>query len=198
MTEADVALLRLVTGARSGDATAAHRLVEVLHPLVLRIVRRHRSARAGDDDLAQEVFLKLFQQLDRYESRDGIPFEHWASRVAVRTCLDILRAERRRPEARWSDLDPEELGWLDYLLGSQPAPSDGTDASALELLQRLLAQLSPADQLVLRLLDLEQKSVREISQLTGWSRPGVKVRAFRARQRLRRLARTISEERAHE
>jgi RNA polymerase sigma-70 factor (ECF subfamily) len=59
---------------------------------------------------------------------------------------------------------------------------------AAEAVEHLLAQLSPDDRWVIRLLDLEQKSVAEISQLTGWSRPAVKVRAFRARHRLRKVA----------
>jgi hypothetical protein len=78
--------------------------------------------------LAQEVFVKLFARLDRYEAQAGIPFEHWVSRLTVRTCLDALRAERRRPELRCSDLGEEENQWLEFLLNAAaPAPETPRD-----------------------------------------------------------------------
>jgi RNA polymerase sigma-70 factor (ECF subfamily) len=163
-------------------------LVEALYPLVIRIVRGHRPVRLAEEDLAQEVFVKLFARLDRYEAQAGVPFEHWVSRLTVRTCLDALRAERRRPELRCSDLGDEENQWLEFLLNAAAPPPETPDTSAAEAVEHLLAQLSPDDRWVIRLLDLEQKSVAEISQLTGWSRPAVKVRAFRARHRLRKVA----------
>jgi len=69
---------------RGGDARAAESLVESLYPLVIRIVRSHLPRRATEEDLAQEVFLKLFTRLDRYRERGGIPLEHWGIRLAVR------------------------------------------------------------------------------------------------------------------
>ena len=80
------------------DPDAARELVEHCHDLVWKLVRAHRSRSIPDEDLVQEVFLKVFSRLDRYEPRDGIPFEHWLSRLAVRTCLDALRTDRRRPQ----------------------------------------------------------------------------------------------------
>jgi RNA polymerase sigma-70 factor (ECF subfamily) len=189
MTEAGPELERWLAGARAGDADASRALVEALYPLVIRIVRGHRPVRLAEEDLAQEVFVKLFARLDRYEAQAGVPFEHWVSRLTVRTCLDALRAERRRPELRCSDLGDEENQWLEFLLNAAAPPPETPDTSAAEAVEHLLAQLSPDDRWVIRLLDLEQKSVAEISQLTGWSRPAVKVRAFRARHRLRLLLR---------
>lgn len=187
MTEGGPESERWLAGARAGDADASRALVEALYPLVIRIVRGHRAVRLAEEDLAQEIFVKLFARLDRYETQAGIPFEHWVSRLAVRTCLDALRADRRRPEVRCSDLGAEEGRWLEFLLNTAPEP-EAPDRSAAAAVDRLLAELSPDDRCVIRLLDLEQKSVAEISQLTGWSRPAVKVRAFRARRRLRKVA----------
>ena len=112
MTTAESDVGRCLAGARRGDAESARALVELLYPLVLRIVRSHLPVRAAEADLAQEVFLKLFSRLDQYQPRAGIPFEHWVSRLAVRTCLDALRAERRRPEVRWSDLSDEQAAYI--------------------------------------------------------------------------------------
>lgn len=191
-------LARCLERVRQQDQDAARELVEQLYPLVIRIVRTHLPSRSAEEDLAQEVFMKLFSRLDQYEARACIPFEHWVSRLAVRTCLDALRAERRRPELRWSDLSEEQSAWLEFMLVDESARPDTSPASARELLERLLAQLSSADRLVISLLDLEQRSVREIGQLTGWSVTLVKVRAFRARRKLRKLAEALKKQEHYE
>lgn len=191
-------LTALLARAREQDDDAARTLVERLYPLVIRIVRNHLPRRTQEEDLAQEVFAKLFSRLDRYADRAGIPFEHWVSRLATRTCLDALRAECRRPEWRWSDLSKEEAAWVEFLLADEAAPPDTSAAFAREIVERLLGQLSPADRLVITLLDLEERSVKEISRLTGWSATLVKVRAFRARRKLRKLALTFKEQERYE
>ena len=177
---------------RAGDMASAHALIGHLHPLVRRMVRNHLPRRGSEEDLMQDVFLKLLQKLDSYEERQGIPFEHWVSRLTVRTCLDALRAEKARPEWRMADLSDGETEWLDYLLNRQAnAPSDhAADAGAV--VTRLLALLSPPDRLVLTLLDLEERSTQEIAQMTGWTRPMVKMRAMRARHKLRLIARELN------
>lgn len=175
---------------RKGDPPAAESLIAHLHPLVRRLVRNHLPRRESEEDLVQDVFVKIFQRLDTYEHRDGVPFEHWVSRLTVRTCLDALRAERSRPEWRFADLSEGEAEWMDFLTSRQAdTPSQQSSSDAKAIVARLLAQLSPPDRLVLTLLDLEQRSTAEISQLTGWTRPMVKMRAMRARQKLRKLAR---------
>jgi len=191
MTTKEYDLAQCLEGARRGEPEAARALVEQLYPLVIRIVRSHLPVRAAEEDLAQEVFLKLFSRLDQYQARAGIPFEHWVSRLAVRTCLDALRAERRRPEVRCSDLSDEQSAWLEFLLLDGAAAPAADSTSAREVIELLLSQLPPAAGLVIRLLDLEEKSVKEISQLTGWGQSLVKVRAFRARRQLRKLAKTL-------
>ena len=173
---------------RQYDQDAAAALVEALYPLVIRIVRNHWAKQSDEEDLAQEIFLKLFSRLDQYEARAGIPLEHWVSRLAVRTCLDALRAKGRRPEVRIGDLPEEQRVWLDYLTAEESAPPDSAAGSARELVGKLLSKLSPEDRLVITLLDLEEKSVKEISELMGWGQSLVKVRAFRARRKLRKLA----------
>lgn len=173
---------------REGDPEAARALIDLLYPLVIRIVRSHLPRRTSEEDLAQEIFVKALAKLDQYEERSGVPLEHWISRLAVRTCLDALRAERRRPEVRMADLSCEETLWLDFVTRDEsPAPGAGPE-SARELLEKLLSQLPTADRLVVSLLDLEGKSVKDVAAWTGWSIPGVKVRAFRARGKLRKVA----------
>ena len=138
--------------------------------------------------------MKLFTRLEQYEGRDGVPLEHWVSRVAVTTCLDALRAEARRPEWRWADLGEGERAWVEFFTGEEPASPPADVHSAREAVTRLLGLLAPDDRLVLTLLDLEERSVADISALTGWGRSAVKVRAFRARQKLRKHALQLRKE----
>lgn len=177
----------------AGDEETARAWVVRWTPLVMKIARAHLPRRMAVEDLAQEIFVRLFERLPRYEPREGVPFEHWLSRVAVRTCLDALRAERRRPEVRVSDLGVGEGAWLEYLVAGSAPPPDGRAADARDLVERLLGGLSVEDRSVISLLDLEEKSVAEVSELTGWSQVGVRVRAFRARARLRRAALAMKE-----
>ena len=175
-----------LTQVLAGDEAAGCRLVAHLHPLALRIARANRAQWRSDDDLTQEVFLTMFARLNRYRPIDGIPFAHWFARLAVNVCRDALRAETRRP--MHVALSPAAEAWLGHLAGERTTPADSEVDAARELVDRLLAELSPDDRLVLTLLDLEQRSTAEIAQMTGWSRTLVKVRAFRARRRLRAVA----------
>lgn len=177
--------VRRVSG---GDLVAAEHLVAHLQPLVRRWVRNHLPRRESEEDLMQEVFLKLLQKVGSYRERPGVPFEHWVSRLAVRTCLDALRAERSRPEWRMADLGEGEQEWLDYLMQRNAEVPEERDREAKGIVTRLLEQLSPPDRLVLTLLDLEERSTQEIAQMTGWTRPMVKMRAMRARRKLRDVA----------
>jgi RNA polymerase sigma-70 factor (ECF subfamily) len=170
---------------RQRDQAAARELVDHLYPLVTRIVRSHLPRRVQEEDLAQEVFLKMFTRLDQYQG--AVPFAHWVSRIAVTTCIDHLRAQKRRPEFRWADLSQKEADVLDAVLTSENDVAAGDAMAAAELVSKLLGQLKPDDQLVLRLLDLEQKSIAEIAELTGWNQSLIKVRAFRARRKLQKL-----------
>jgi RNA polymerase sigma-70 factor (ECF subfamily) len=177
---------------RQGDGDAARALVEHLYPLVLKIVRAHRPRRDAEEDLAQETFVKILTRIDQYQGRANVPFEHWVSRVAVTTCLDALRAEKRRPEWRWADLGEGERAWLDYFVSEQPAAKAAPDdAGAREVVDVLLSHLSADDRLVLTLLDLEERSVSQVKDVTGWSESAIKVRAFRARQKLRKHAQQL-------
>ena len=170
---------------RQRDQAAARELVDHLYPLVIRIVRSHLPRRVAEEDLAQEIFMKMFTRIDQYQG--AVPFPHWVSRIAVTTCIDHLRAQKRRPEFRWADLSEGEADVLDAVMTNEQevAPDDAVEAH--ELVHKLLDQLKPDDRMVIQLLDLEQKTIAEISALTGWGQSLVKVRAFRARRKLQKL-----------
>lgn len=198
MTEGQFDLAGCVRASLEHDEAAARALVDRLYPQVIGIVRSHLPRRAAEEELAQEVFVKLFARLADYAPRPGVPFEHWVSRLAVRTCLDALRAEKRRPELRWADLSEEQVAWIEFLAAEEPAAPEGGAGSARQLIEALLALLPPEDRLVITLMDLEQFSAKEIREQTGWSVPLVKVRAFRARRKLRKLAVSFRERHPYE
>jgi RNA polymerase sigma-70 factor (ECF subfamily) len=114
-------------------------------------------------------------------------------RVAIRTCFDSLRAHQRSREKTFSELTEPEEDWLDRFV-SQPDDADEHAAAARQLVERVLEQLSPAARLVITLQEIEGRSVKEVSNLTGWSVPLVKVRAFRARAEMRRILARIGKE----
>jgi RNA polymerase sigma-70 factor (ECF subfamily) len=170
---------------RQRDQAAARELVEHLHPLVIRIVRSHLPRRVSEEDLSQEIFMKMFTRIGQYQG--AVPFPHWVSRIAVTTCIDHLRAQKRRPEFRWADLSENEAEVLDSVMTNENDVAANDSFAAHELVGKLLDQLKPDDRLVIQMLDLEQKTIAEICALTGWNTSLVKVRAFRARRKLRKL-----------
>ncbi len=178
-------LVGCLARVRARDQSAARALVDHLYPLVIRIIRAHLPRRVAEEDLAQDIFLKMFTRLEQYQG--AVPFPHWVSRIAVTTCIDQLRAQKRRPEFRWADLSENEADVLDAVLTDDREVEAGDALAARELVHQLLGQLKPDDRMVIQLLDLEQKTIAEISALTGWNQSLVKVRAFRARRKLRKL-----------
>lgn len=169
---------------RDHDEAAARRLVEELFPMVMKIIQSRAPRREAPEDLCQEIFLKMFSRLDQY--RGAVPFHHWVSRIAVNHCLNSLRAERKRPEWRWADLSEEQQEVLDAVVSGPDEIDPSRGLAARETVEMLLSALDPKDALVLRLMELEDKSVEEIRALTGWTSTKIRVRAFRARRRLRR------------
>lgn len=137
------------------------------------------------EEAAQEVFLKAFTQLGSYEGRGSM--EGWLTRIATNTCLNILRAAKRRPELTAADLTEEQNHWLEQELSSASGAVQSAEDKlvATDLAERLLETLSPEDRLALTMIDGEDASVNEVAEMTGWSESKVKVRAFRARKKAR-------------
>lgn len=164
---------RLIQSALAGDDEAFAELVRRHRRKIFGIAARFARNDHELDDLCQEVFVKAYQNLAKF--RGDALFEHWVARIGVRTCYDFLR--RTRHDRAAVSLEDVELATVDNV-----AP-----ARAREVLEFALAQLSADERLVITLLELEEKPVREIAELTGWSESNVKVRAHRARQRLKNI-----------
>jgi RNA polymerase sigma-70 factor (ECF subfamily) len=184
-----------VARVRRGDDDAARVLLNHLYPLVIAVVRAHLPRRTSEEDLIQTVFIKVFSKIEQFSGT--VPLEHWVSRIAVNTCFNQLQAERVRPELRWADLGEEEEHVIQSLATTADDLEPGQALAARELVAKLLERLKPEDRLLMNLLHLEGHSVAEIRQLTGWNASLIKVRAFRARRKLRKhLADLLQEKRS--
>ena len=173
----------LIAAVLRGDIASFEPLLKKYQPRVFATARRYARRESEVEDIVQEVFLKAFHRLDSF--RGDAPFEHWLMRLAVRTCYDFLRAHQRNREMSFADVTDEQIDWLDHF-AANPADASENAAAARELVEKVLAQLSPAARLVITLLEIEDRSVKEVAALTGWSVPVVKIRAFRARAQMRK------------
>lgn len=172
---------------RQGDSDSFRLLMRRYRDHVAAIVAGHIP---GDrvEEVIQDVFVSAYRSLETYAGSKN--FQHWLSRIAVRRCHDFWRAAYRRRELVQADLSPEASAWL------QQAGNEDADAAAgrqqqqreaRELVNWALARLSAADRTVLTLVHLQDHSVRETADLLGWSQANVKVRAMRARRKLRKI-----------
>ncbi len=174
----------LIAAVLRGDAASFEPLVQKYSPRLFATARRYARREDEVEDIVQEIWVKAFQRLKSY--RAEAPFEHWLMRLAVHTCFDFLRAHQRNRETSFSELTQAETDWLERFVSQPGAPPEDA-AAARQLVQRVLEELSPAARLVLTLLELEDRPVKEIARLTGWSVALVKVRAFRARAEMRKV-----------
>jgi RNA polymerase sigma-70 factor (ECF subfamily) len=189
----DLDVAECLARVREQDQDAARSLVEYLYPTVIRIVRGNLPRRAAEEDLAQEILVKVFEKLDQFEGE--VPLEHWVSRIAVNHCLNSIRAQKSRPEWRMADLSEDQASALDALstaAGQEPHPAHLLGAR--ERVEKLLGALSPEDSLLMRLLEMQELSVEEVRQVTGWSSATIRVRAFRARRKLNKLFQRLRKE----
>ena len=180
----------LVEAALQHDDQAARELVRQLYPLVAKLVRAYRFRRTSEQDLSQMIFIKVFQKLSQFSGK--VPLEHWVSRIAVNTCLNQIESEKVRPELRQADLSEEEQAVVENLAVSSEELAPDKRFASRQLVEHLLAALKPAERLVIDLLYLQGHSVAEIKKVTGWSEPLVKIRAFRARHKMKQQLAKIS------
>jgi len=188
----DIEIVRLVAGGRTD---AFETLMTRHRAQVFKIVGRH-VPRAQVEEVAQEVFVRAFTSLGTFSDR--APFHHWLSVLAVRSCYSFWRETYRSREVPMSALSEEGQTWVEHVLTGQADQSFREQAAAKEahkVLQWALARLSPENRTVLTLVYLEGLSVREAATLLGWSQINVKVRAHRARKRLRQILLGLVEER---
>lgn len=177
-----------MTRIGAGDEEAFEELFNRHRRRVALIASRFFRQREQVEEIVQEAFTKAYFALGDFSNTQEASFASWIARIAFNACYDELRRMKRRPESSLSNISEEENIWLKEQLRAGEA-GDGIESAAVarDLAGKLLSRLSPEDRLVLVMLDVEGLSVSEIAQLTEWSSSKVKVRAHRARARLRRV-----------
>ena len=168
----------LVAAARTGDDDAFAMLVRRHKRRVFGTASRFARDDHQLDDLAQEVFVRVFKNLAQF--RHDAPFEHWLARITVSACYDFLRKERRYREQ-------VPLDAIVFEMHDTTVDAAISAGRARELLAWAMVQLTPDERLILTLCELEDRPMKEVAELTGWSEANVKIRAFRARNNLKQV-----------
>jgi RNA polymerase sigma-70 factor (ECF subfamily) len=190
MTDAEVA--HCLARGRDGDEKAILELFHYMYPHVAKLVQANLPGKEAAEDLIQKVCVKVITRLHQFSGK--VPFLHWVSRIAVNTCLNQIRHEKRRPEVRMADLNEEETAVVEHLATAHNELDASEKMAASELVTKLLEGLRPQDRLLMRLMYLEGHSVDDIAGLTGWNTTLIKVRAFRARAQLRKRYALLAKE----
>ncbi len=180
----------LIAEVLEGHTASFEPLVVKYQPRVFALARRYARREDEVEDIVQTVFLKAYKKLSTY--RGDAPFEHWLMRTATYTCYDFLRKHQRNREWTATDLSDEENDWLENVGEESSAETDR--AAAKSLVEKLLDGLKPDDRHIITLLELEDKSIKEIAEITGFSESNVKVKAHRAREKMRKLLATLAPE----
>jgi RNA polymerase sigma-70 factor, ECF subfamily len=179
----------LIAAVLAGQTVGFAELAARYRDKVERLCQRFFSDREMVRDLAQESFMRAFTGLSSY--RAEMPFLGWLRAIVANVCYDELRRRQRRSEDLVADFSAPERVWMQLV--TEATPEEIVDAAeqrreAHDLAHRLLDSLRPEDRIVMILKETEDLSVNQIAEIMGWSQAKVKIRAFRARQSMRRQA----------
>jgi RNA polymerase sigma-70 factor (ECF subfamily) len=177
MVSDEAQLLERIRGGATDDFAE---IVRRHQTRIFAVLSRYERDPQRLEDLAQETFVKAWRGLEQFDGR--APLEHWLSRIAVRVAIDHLRhCKRTRGEIGLPELGEDAWDWLQ----SENAGNKLAASTAREILDAAMRELSPADQAIITLQEIEGRSVKEIATLLNLSGVAVRVRAMRARAKLK-------------
>jgi RNA polymerase sigma-70 factor (ECF subfamily) len=172
----------LIERARSGDGGAFNQVVQAYRKRILGTIARLISRSEDVEDVGQEVFLRLYDSLDQLRTAEV--FEPWLYRLTVNAAYDYLRRQRRRQESRMSDLTEQQVMLADAAAGGKKSTEELRRTKVRELVQSLLSKVSEEDRILLTMKEVEGLSLKELEKIYGVNENALKVRLFRARQRV--------------
>jgi RNA polymerase sigma-70 factor (ECF subfamily) len=174
---------QLVRLAQSGEEAAFEELIRRHQQRVFGLVSGILRRREDVEDVVQQVFLKVFVSLKRFDQRAA--FSTWLYKISVNECWDYLRKKKVRPLVYEADLSEEQVSRLDGVVSADQQPASSSDrAEARDLLERMMEKLPEQDRELLVLKEVEGFSVQELAEILDLNVNTVKVRLFRARARL--------------
>jgi len=172
----------LIERARAGDATAFNKVVLAYRKRILGTISRLIGRPEDVEDVAQEVFVRLYYSLDQLRSAEV--FEPWLYRLTVNASYDYLRRAKRRNESRMADLSEQQVMMADSLAGAREQTEERQKTEVREFMDALFQHVSEEDRLLLTLKEVEGLSLKELERIYGVNENALKVRLFRARQRV--------------
>jgi RNA polymerase sigma-70 factor (ECF subfamily) len=173
---------KLIERARDGDDLAFNEIVLASRKRVLGTIARLIGRREDVEDVGQQVFLRLYLSLDQLRTPEV--FDPWLYRLTVNAAYDYLRRQRRRSELRMADLPEQVVTLADAAAGGAREKDEAEKSKIRELVQGLLATVSEADRTLLILKEVEGLSLKELEKVYHVKENALKVRLFRARQRV--------------
>jgi RNA polymerase sigma-70 factor, ECF subfamily len=172
----------LTERARSGDDSAFNQVIQAYRKRILGTISRLIGRPEDVEDVGQEVFVRLYYSLDQLRTAEV--FEPWLYRLTVNAAYDYLRRQKRRSESRMSDLSEQQVIMADAVAGGKRNSEDQHRTRVRELAHQLLSSVSEEDRILLTLKEVEGLSLRELEQIYNIKENALKVRLFRARQRV--------------
>lgn len=172
----------LIQRAREGDDAAYSQIVQAYRKRILGTIARLIGRPEDVEDVAQEVFLRLYFSLDQL--RTAAVFEPWLHRLTVNAAYDYLRRQRRRHEARMSDLSEQQVVVADAVASTRENLEERRRKNIRETVDLLMSSVSEQDRILLTLKEIEGLSLKELEKIYGVNENALKVRLFRARQRV--------------
>jgi RNA polymerase sigma-70 factor, ECF subfamily len=172
----------LIKRAQAGDSAAFNEVVVAYRKRILGTITRLIARPEDVEDVAQEVFLRLYFSLDQLRTAEV--FEPWLYRLTVNAAYDYLRKQRRRQEYRMSDLSEQQMIMADALAGGRAEQDEREQKKIRESVDALLGAVSEQDRILLMLKELEGLSLKELEKIYNINENALKVRLFRARQRV--------------
>jgi len=172
----------LIRRAQRGDSAAFNEVVLAYRKRTMGTISRLIARTEDVEDVAQEVFLRLYFSLDQLRAPEV--FEPWLYRLTVNAAYDYLRKQRRRPEFRMSDLSEQQVMMADAAAGGKAEHDDLEKKKLREAVDSLLGAVSEADRVLLLMKEVEGLSLRELEKIYQVKENALKVRLFRARQRV--------------
>ncbi len=173
---------QIVRRAQRGDAGAYEELVRRHQRRVFAVASGILRRREEAEDVSQQVFLKAYTSLPRFDLRSA--FSTWLYKITVNECWDNLRRRKARPQVLEADLSEEQVRKLDSLSGDGGFVDPAERAIQRDLVEGLLSLLAEEDRRILMLKEVEGFSVKEVGKILNLNVNTVKVRLFRARARL--------------
>lgn len=172
----------LIQRAKNGDDSAFNQVVLAYRKRIMGTIGRLIGRPEDVEDVAQEVFLRLYFSLDQLRAPDV--FEPWLYRLSVNACYDYLRRQKRRQESRMADLSEQQVTMADAAAGGKVTHEEQRKTQVREFVNSLLDAVSEEDRILLTLKEVEGLSLKELEAIYHVNENALKVRLFRARQRV--------------